>query len=142
MQSVFLLMITDTTTLSKKKIDEINAIVGTPFSIWESIKRKGVGSTRLNIESYSKGFVAFIEQNNSSNHCNIEIRPKGIIVHQNKRATRLSWIIPYYRLSIFHSDTLSIHCNGEFLKIRKDTQLLKAKPFIHKIIDEKALIST
>ncbi|MGB1508464.1 MAG: hypothetical protein ACPG9L_07185, partial [Crocinitomicaceae bacterium] len=60
----------------------------------------------------------------------------------NKRATRLSWIIPYYRLSIFHSDTLSIHCNGEFLKIRKDTQLLKARPFIHKIIDEKALIST
>ena len=71
-------------------------------------------------KNIKQGFKFFIEQNNSLSYCNIELRPKGIIIHQNKRATRLSWIIPYYRLSIFHSDVLSFHCNGEFLKIKKD----------------------
>lgn len=132
-------MITDSTTLSKKKAEEINTIVGPAFSIWESLKRKGVGSPRLNIESFSKGFKPFIEQNNSSSYCNIELRPKGIIIHQNKRATRLSWVIPYYRLSIFHSDVLSIHGNGEFLKIKKDVHLTKARSFVNKIINQKAL---
>ncbi len=132
-------MITDSTTLSKKKIQEINSLVGPAFNIWDSLKLKGVGSPKLHIQSFSKGFKSFIEQNNSLSYCNIELRPKGIIIHQNKRATRLSWVIPFYSLSIFHSDALSFHCNGEFLKIKKDFHLEKSRTYINKIISHKAL---
>ncbi|MDB3905569.1 hypothetical protein N9335_03745 [Crocinitomicaceae bacterium] len=132
----------DSTTIGKKKIQEINTLVGPAFSIWESLKQKGVGSPKLHIQSFSQGFKSFIEQNNSTSSCNIELRPKGIIIHQNKRATRLSWVIPYYRLSIFHSDVLSIHGDGEFLKIKKDVHLTKSRSFINKIISHKALYSS
>lgn len=116
----------------------MDELVGSSFSIWDSLRLKGIGSSKLNIESYSETFKAFLEQNNSLNYCNIELRPKGIIVHINKRASRFSWVIPYYSLSIFSSEHLGIHSNGQFLKIKHDALYSKSVSFIRKVMACKA----
>ena len=130
-------MILDSTVLSQKEKIAIDQLVGRSYSIWDSLKLKGIGSSKLNIEEYSYRFEAFLEQNNALNYCNIELRPKGIIIHINKRASRLSWIIPYYALSIFSSKHLGIHSNGNFLKIKHDALYSKSFSFIQKIISNK-----
>ena len=131
-------MILDSTVLSKKQKQEMDQLVGSSFSIWDSLRLKGIGSSKLNIESYSEKFKPFLEQNNSLNYCNIELRPKGIIVHINKRASRLSWVIPYYCLSLFSSEHLGIHSTGHFLKIKHDDLYNKSVSFIQKVMTCKA----
>ena len=131
-------MILDSTVLSKTQKLEIDNLVGSSYSIWDSLRLKGIGSSKLNIESYSEKFKPFLEQNNSLNYCNIELRPKGIIVHINKRASRFSWVMPYYALSIFSSEHLGIHSNGQFLKIKHDDLYTKSVSLIQKIIACKA----
>ena len=135
-------MILDSTVLSKEKTKEIANLVGPAYSIWDSLRLNGIGSTKLNIHSYSEDFKAFLEQDNNNNYCNIELRPNGIIVHLNKRATRYSWAIPFYKLSIFHSDDYSIHADGSFLRIKKDDLAKKSRSFINKILEQKAHNST
>jgi hypothetical protein len=133
-------MLIDSTVLTKEKKLQVEDKVGLPFSIWDSLKLKGIGSTKLNISAYSSGFKSILEQNNDINYCNIELRPKGIIIHLNKRATRYSWVVPYYQLSLFYSDDFSFHSNGQFLRIQKDALSKKSRPFINKIIQQKAQI--
>mgnify|MGYP001467042154 FL=1 len=131
-------MLLDSTVLSKSQKLEIDSLVGSSYSIWDSLRLKGIGSSKLNIESYSEKFRPFLEQNNSLNYCNIELRPKGIIVHINKRASRFSWVMPYYALSIFSSEHLGIHSNGQFLKIKHDDLYTKSVSFIQKVMSLKA----
>ena len=131
-------MILDSTVLSKEKTKEIAKLVGPAYSIWDSLRLNGIGSTKLNIHAYSEDFKAVLEQDNNINYCNIELRPNGIIVHLNKRATRYSWVIPFYKLSLFHSDDYSIHAEGSFLRIRKDDLAQKSRSFINKILEQKA----
>ncbi len=131
-------MLLDSTVLSKSQKLEIDSLVGSSYSIWDSLRLKGIGSSKLNIEAYSEKFKPFLEQNNSLNYCNIELRPKGIIVHINKRASRFSWVMPYYALSIFSSEHLGIHSNGQFLKIKHDDLYTKSVSFIQKVMSLKA----
>ena len=133
-------MLIDSTVLSSEKKLEIDKLVGIRFSIWDSLKMNGIGSKKLNVSSYSEGFSKMLEQNNDTNYCDIELRPKGIIIHLNKRATRYSWIIPYYQLAIFHSKDFSFHSNGEFLRIEKDELSSISRPFINKIIKQKSIV--
>lgn len=135
-------MLFDSTVLSKENIKEVAKLVGPAYSIWDSLRLKGIGSTKLNISRYSRDFKELLEQDNTNNYCNIELRPNGIIVHLNKRATRYSWAIPYYKLSLFHSDDYSIHSNGSFLRIRKDHLAQKSRSFINKILEQKAKKAT
>lgn len=131
-------MLLDSTVLSKEKINEIAKLVGPAYTIWDSLRLKGIGSTKLNISGYSDDFKGFLELDSNNNYCNIELRPNGIIVHLNKRATRYSWAIPFYKLSLFHSDDYSIHSNGKFLRIQKDDLAQKSRSFINKILEQKA----
>ena len=133
-------MLIDSTVLSHEKKREIAKLVGEPFSIWDSLKMNGIGSTKLNVSAYSAGFSKMLEQNNNANYCNIELRPRGIIIHLNKRATRYSWVIPYYQLAIFHSNDFSFHSNGQFLRIEKDDLSSKSRPFINKIVKQKSIV--
>lgn len=135
-------MLFDSTVLSKENIKEVAKLVGPAYSIWDSLRLKGIGSTKLNISRYSRDFKEVLEQDNTNNYCNIELRPNGIIVHLNKKATRYSWAIPYYKLSLFHSDDYSIHSNGSFLRIRKDDLAQKSRSFINKILEQKAKKAT
>jgi hypothetical protein len=127
-------MILNTTYLEKDIVRKINKLVGQPFSFLKRIKMKGVGSHRMIIDDYSDGFMEYFTKNMSLRYCNFELRPNGIIVHFSYRYDRYSWIIPYYRLSMFRSDSFSVHANGEFLRIRKDMNLKRNSKIIKRIL--------
>jgi hypothetical protein len=71
------------------------------------------------------------------NYCSVELRPKGILFHINKGLQNFSWAIPYYKLAIFKSETLSFHSNGNFIKVNNKHLAKKNITFITKIIEHK-----
>ena len=101
-------------------IKESNHILGYAYSFLEKIKMGGIGSGRFVIEELSPSLTPFNMQKVDANYANIELRPKGIIVHFSNRLDRYSWLVPYYRLAIFSTDTFSIHSNGKFIKFKKN----------------------
>ncbi|MEJ6736573.1 MAG: hypothetical protein QNK84_06015 [Flavobacteriales bacterium] len=132
-------MILNTTYLEKDVVKKINTLVGEPFSLIKRFKMKGVGSHRMIIDDFSAGFNDFFTQNMSLHYCNFELRPNGIMVHFSYQHGRYSWVIPYYRLSMFRSNSFSIHSEGEFLRIRNDNNLKINSKIIKRILSLKEI---
>lgn len=112
-------------------------IVGKSFSLIQRIKQGGIGSGRLIIHATSPklnlGKLTFSE----IDYGNIELRPKGVIVHYTKKLERFSWIIPYYRIVIYNAQLFSIHANGNFIQFFKNKNYRENKKFIDKMIQVK-----
>ena len=130
-------MLFNTSYTNKEYTQESIHILGKAFSFFEKIKIGGIGSSRLVIEELSTKLQPKNMQSIAINYANIELRPKGIIIHFSNRLDRYSWIIPYYRLVIYSTRTLSIHANGHFIKFKKNKNYLDNKKFIDKMIDSK-----
>lgn len=126
-------MLCNTTYNDKKTIREINELVGEAYSFIKSIKLKGTGSHRMIISEVCPPFTNILSKNADIKYGAIELRPKGIIFHVNKGLENYSWAIPYYKLVIFKSDTLSIHADGKFIKVLNDKFVQKNLAFITKI---------
>ena len=63
-----------------KQKNEIDKLVGKPFSIKKRLKMGGIGSEKMIISSASVNIKNLLLLDNNINKCNIELRPKGIIV--------------------------------------------------------------
>ena len=130
-------MIFNTSYINKDYTKESTQIVGKAFSFFEKIKMRGVGSSRFMIEELSPKLQPENMQSVAINYANIELRPKGIIVHFTNRLDRYSWIIPYYRLVIYSNQTFSMHSNGNYIQFKKNKNYQNNKKFIHKMTDFK-----
>ncbi len=130
-------MLFNTSYTNKEYTQESIHKLGKAFSFFEKIKMGGIGSSRLVIEELSTKLQPKNMQSIAINYANIELRPKGIIIHFTNRLDRYSWIIPYYRLVIYRTQTFSIHANGHFIKFKKNKNYLDNKKFIDKMIDSK-----
>ena len=121
-----------------KQEDEINNFVGKPFSLIERLKMKGIGSGKLLIVSASKEIenLQILDQN--INQCNIERRPKGILIYFRVLLETYALIIPYYKLVIFKvdSDVYTIHIDHRKVKIKVKSN--KDHEFFRNILNEKA----
>ena len=130
-------MIFNTTYRNEDFDDESTILVGKKMTLFERIKHGGIGSGRLMIQHMSPklnlGKLNFSEVD----YGNIELRPKGVIVHYTKKLERFSWVIPYYRLVIYNSDFFSIHANGNFIQFLKNKNYTENKKFINKMVDIK-----
>ena len=75
------------------------------------------------------------------NTCNIELRPKGIIVRFRSLLETYGLIIPYYKLKIYKgkSQEYSIYLDHYFVKILADSS--DVHKFVKKINRQKALNS-
>jgi hypothetical protein len=126
-------MIFNTTYNNKDYDKESNIVLGEKHSIFKRLKMGGIGSGRLFIsnlsENLSLGKIKFSE----IDYANIELRPKGIIVHYTNKLERFSWLIPYYRLVFYNTDFFSIHSNGSFINFTKNKNYSENKKFIKKI---------
>ena len=124
-----------------KQIELINNSVGKPYSLVSRIKIGGVGSPKYYIKSSDKKIDSLLILDNNDNTCNIEMRPKGIIIRFRSLLETYALIIPYFKLSIFKptGDTYSIH-SGEY-KIIIITKTETKRKFIKRILEEKAKIS-
>jgi hypothetical protein len=114
---------------------EIVRVLGKPFGFRDIFKIGAVGSSRMKVQEYSLTFSKLIENSNDFAVASIGLRPKGLLVTVSKRDHNIIWTIPYYRLTIYKTDLLSIHADGHFLKLElKQRQNYK---FIKKIIEHK-----
>ncbi|MDC0008156.1 hypothetical protein OAE12_00430 [bacterium] len=113
---------------------ESTSLVGTKFTLLQRVKQGGIGSGRFIINKTSDklnlGKLKFSE----IDYGNIELRPKGIIVHYTKKLERFSWIIPYYRLVIYNAQSFSIHANGNFIKFLKNKNYRENKKFVDRMV--------
>jgi len=130
-------MIFNTTYKNEDYAIESASVVGKPFRLLQRIKQGGIGSGRLSIHSTSPklnlGKLKFSE----IDYANIELRPKGIIVHYTKKLERFSWIIPFYQLVIYNAQSFSIHANGHFIQFLKNKNYKENKKFIDTIVQRK-----
>ncbi|CAM1368144.1 Arginyl-tRNA synthetase [Tenacibaculum litopenaei] len=130
-------MVFNTTYTEREDIRAMNALVGEPFSLMKRIKMGGVGSSRLMILQVSEHFKSLLNQVSDINYINIELRPKGVIVHLTQRLKRFAWAIPYYKLVVFNTSHFSIHADGNFIRVAKNKQHAINKKFLRKMMNLK-----
>ena len=102
-----------------KIIDEINNYVGKPYTILQRLKIGGIGSSKLIINSADSIIENLLNLDNNLNCCNIEIRPKGIIIHFKSLLETYGLIVPFYKLKIFKgkANEYSIYIDNFFIKV-------------------------
>lgn len=128
-------MLYDTSIRDKETKQAIDSCLGRPYRFLELFKQGVVGSSRMEVISYSKLFVKVMSQRKQAVFANISLRPNGIVVIMNIRLSNYSWVIPYHYLSIFKTDVLVIHGQGEFLKLKIVGD--QNKKLIEKILQRK-----
>nr|WP_297782612.1 hypothetical protein [uncultured Allomuricauda sp.] len=118
-----------------KKIDEA---VGKPLSLKERFALGGIGSPKLQITEASIDIYNLLILDNSTNTCNVEIRPNGIIVRFRSRLETYGLIIPYFKLNVYKGDIgiYSIYMDHYFIKVRSDTKAIQR--FFKKLMDHRA----
>lgn len=119
----------------KNKIDEA---VGKPFTLKERWKKGGIGSPKLFITETSVEIGNLLKLDNNLDTCNIELRPKGIIVRFRSLLETYGLIIPYYKLSLYKGEAqvYSIYKDHYFVKVKSNTKAIQQ--FFKKMLDEKA----
>ena len=122
-----------------KTINEIDDFVGKPFSIFERLKIGGIGSSKLLITKTDSIINNLLELDHNINYCNIEIRPKGIILRFRSLLETYALIIPYYKLVVFKvdGDVYTFHIDHRMIKIK----LNKLSLCVHEVIYSKTLIA-
>ena len=99
--------------------EKINLSVGSPFSLLERFKKKGVGSPRLIISESSINIHNLLILDKNINFCNIEMRPKGIIIRFRSLLETFGLVVPFYKLKLYKgkSHQYSIYNDSTFIKI-------------------------
>jgi hypothetical protein len=98
----------------------------------------GIGSPKLFITQTSIEIHNLLILDINTNVCNIEIRPKGIIVGFRSRLDSYALIIPFYKLTIYKGDfaVYSIYRDHYFIKVKSDTKAIQK--FFIKLLNYKA----
>lgn len=117
---------------------KIEAEVGKPFTLKERWAMGGIGSPKLMIADTSMEIRNLLLLDNNLNSCNIEIRPKGLIIRFRSLLETYALIIPYYKLSLYKGDLYiySLYRDHYFIKVKADTKAIQK--FFKKILDYKA----
>lgn len=117
-----------------RKIDEA---VGKPFKLKERWNMNGIGSPKLFITETSVEIRNLLILDNNTDSCNIEMRPKGIIVRFRSLLETFALVIPYYKLTVYKGDFViySIYRDHYFIKVKSDTKAIQK--YFRKMLDYK-----
>lgn len=119
---------------------EINQTVGRTYSFFQSLLHGGTGSQRLLVTEGSPQIAALFKLDNYPNYCNIEIRPKGIIVHFRSRLEMYNWIIPFTELKVTSDGTTwIIKHRANFIKVDGANNKPLDSKFLNKIVGQQLL---
>ena len=94
--------------------------VGVPFTLVQRFKMNGIGSPKLYITETSIDIhnIRVLDRNTQS--CNIEMRPRGIIIIFRSLLDTFGLVIPYYKLYLYKGKSYeySIHRDHSFIKVK------------------------
>ena len=116
----------------------INEEMGNAYSLIKKLQLGGIGSRRLIIEYFSENMNHLKLKVSGLQYGNIEIRPKGIILHINQGIYTYAWTIPFFRLSIYNGDFFTIHGNGNYIQFNKEKSWKENRNFLQKLIRLKS----
>jgi len=125
-----------------KQKSQIEKAVGKPFSLSKRLSLRGIGSRKLRISSTSIDIHNLLVLDNNLDYCNIELRPKGIIVRFRSLLETYGLIIPYHKLKIYKgkAQEYSIYMDQYFIKVLADKE--EIHKFFKKINFQKNLNSS
>ncbi|TAI49627.1 hypothetical protein [Flagellimonas allohymeniacidonis] len=131
-------MLLNVSYTDKKITQKIDEELGKPFTLKERLKLGGIGSPKLHITDASIEIQNLLILDNNLNTCNIEMRPKGIIVRFRSLLETYGLVIPFYKLTIYKGDlaVYSIYRDNYFIKVRSDTKAIQK--YFKKLLDYKA----
>ena len=113
---------------------EINELVGKSYSLIENLKKGGIGSPKLFITRCSAAIYGLLHVNNTVKFCNIELRPKGIIIGFQSRLDVYALVIPYYKLVLFKpGNTITFHIDHHYISIDYSKNSKGVQKFINKL---------
>lgn len=117
--------------------EKITEAVGGPFSWKDRLLMGGIGSPKLKITGSSVEIHNLLILDQNINACNIELRPKGLIIRFRSLLETLALIIPYYKLVIYKGKDLeySIHKDHQFISIAADHN--RVHTFMSKVLKHK-----
>jgi len=123
---------------NKELTRKVDDAVGKPFKLKERWTMKGIGSPKLFITETSIEIRNLLILDKNTDSCNIEMRPKGIIVRFRSLLETFALVIPYYKLTIYKGDlaVYSVFRDHHFIKVKSDTKAIQK--FFKKILDYKA----
>ena len=130
-------MVLDTTYYNKEHKKSLDNFVGKPYTLFETLKRNGVGSKRMIVENVSPNLNTILNKISDINYANIEMRKKGILIHITKGHKNYTWAIPFYHLVIYKTDGMSIHAQGKFIHFKKSKNFYENKSFLSTLLYEK-----
>ncbi|MDA8763449.1 hypothetical protein N9M92_04410 [Flavobacteriaceae bacterium] len=118
--------------------EKVETEVGKPFSLRERWAKGGIGSSKLIITQTSIDIHNLLILDNNRNTCNIELRPKGIILRFRSLLETYALVIPYYKLTLYKgkAQEYSIYKDKQFIKVEADTKA--TFKFFSKLSTEKA----
>ena len=87
----------------------------------------GIGSPRLTITEASMAIRNLLILDNNADYCNIELRPKGIILGFRSLLESYALVIPFYKLTIYKGDLAiySVYRDQYFVKVKADTKAIQ-----------------
>ena len=131
-------MLLNVSYTDKKITEKVDSEVGKPFTLKERFAMGGIGSPKLHITETSLEIQNLLILDNNLNTCNIEMRPKGIIVRFRSLLETYGLVIPYYKLTIYKGDfaVYSIYRDNYFIKVKSDTKAIQK--YFRKLLDYKA----
>ncbi len=130
-------MVLDTTYYNKEHKELFDNFVGKPYTFFEAIKRRGVGSKRMIVDKVSPNLNPILNTVSDLNYANIEMRKNGILVHITKGHKNFTWAIPFYHLVLYKTDGMSIHAQGKFIHYKKSKNFYENKNFLRSLLKEK-----
>tara|TARA_B110000967_G_scaffold57654_1_gene59115 strand:- start:5592 stop:6020 length:429 start_codon:yes stop_codon:yes gene_type:complete len=130
-------LVLDTTYYNKEHRQIFENFVGKPYTFFEAIKRRGVGSKRMIVDKVSANLNPILNTVSDLNYANIEMRKKGILIHITKGQQNFTWAIPFYHLVVYKTDGMSIHAQGKFIHFKKSRNFYENKNFLRSLLEEK-----
>lgn len=123
---------------NKEITRKVDAVVGKPFTLKERWAMGGIGSPRMFITETSIEIRNLLILDNNRDQCNVEIRPKGIVVRFRSLLETFALVIPFYKLTIYKGDLAiySIYRDHYFIKVQADTKAVQK--FFRKLLDYRA----
>ena len=124
---------------SEKK-EQITRNVGKPFDLEERKKLEGTQLKNLPITAASIDIYNLLILNEAPGFCNLEMRPKGLIISFAVRSDTFALIVPYYKLKIYkgRAEEYSFYKDHYFIKIRAGSKEADIHSFIRKVRHFKA----
>lgn len=122
----------------KEVTRKVDQTVGKPFPLKERWAMGGIGSPKLFITDTSVEIGNLLLLDNNLDCCNVELRPKGIIVRFRSLLETFALVIPYYKLSLYKgsAEGYTFYIDHHFISVRADSDAIRK--FFRKLLGYKA----